>query len=391
MKQIEVDNIQYFDFDLKIPNDEDEFIDIAEPVILSELPHFQVFKNGDIVDLRGKSAVSINKDGYKVISFKKIYFVHRLVALAYLKNKKSYNLVNHLDGDRSNCNLDNLEWVNNTINTLHGQLCNRVVSNKNTRNSLINNRKRFGSIALTSENYKNFVKSRIMLEYDLDVNQWIFSNNSPLFLLFLPLIEKFGNFENKSTLFDDYFSGVISSIRSKFYSVNNGFVNLNIENDEDRWLIVESINKYLIPKNREDHLLSILKILKIDFDIYIDWLFEDLKSIVDDDVGFIFFDEMYHYVNLLRCRVDDNVWGVERNHRFDVLINIREEKSRNILTYEKKYHRLIDFHPRYHRIIEKINNPHVRDDKRGKIEKEVYDVLYLWVYWKRLNGGFDMD
>lgn len=47
--------------------------------------------------------------------------VHRLVALTWVKNEKpdEYNVVNHLDGDKTNFHSDNLEWTDNTGNILH--------------------------------------------------------------------------------------------------------------------------------------------------------------------------------------------------------------------------------------------------------------------------------
>lgn len=37
--------------------------------------------------------------------------VHRLVAMAFLDNPNNYSEVDHLDGDRKNNNVNNLEWV----------------------------------------------------------------------------------------------------------------------------------------------------------------------------------------------------------------------------------------------------------------------------------------
>ena len=42
------------------------------------------------------------------------------------------------------------------------------------------------------------------------------------------------------------------------------------------------------------------KNLGIKFDLYVDWLFDDLKIMENDDVGFIFYEEMEDYINLLR-------------------------------------------------------------------------------------------
>jgi len=45
---------------------------------------------------------------------------HRLVANAFIEKIKNKDTVNHLDGNRSNNNVNNLEWCNNSENILHG-------------------------------------------------------------------------------------------------------------------------------------------------------------------------------------------------------------------------------------------------------------------------------
>ena len=62
-------------------------------------------------------------DGYRRIGLRKNniekkYLIHRLVALAFVKNTKpnEYNIVDHIDRNRENNDKDNLRWVNNKIN-----------------------------------------------------------------------------------------------------------------------------------------------------------------------------------------------------------------------------------------------------------------------------------
>lgn len=46
--------------------------------------------------------------------------IHRLVAEAFLPIEKGKSYVNHIDGDKHNNRLSNLEWVTNSENLMHG-------------------------------------------------------------------------------------------------------------------------------------------------------------------------------------------------------------------------------------------------------------------------------
>ena len=50
---------------------------------------------------------------------RKSHLIHRLVAKAYLPNENNLAEVNHIDGDKTNNNVDNLEWVNRKTNIKH--------------------------------------------------------------------------------------------------------------------------------------------------------------------------------------------------------------------------------------------------------------------------------
>ncbi|MCU5024501.1 HNH endonuclease [Bacillus cereus] len=88
---------------------------------------YLIFDNGNIYDrMRMKyKKWYVGGSGYKMYKFKMIdgknegVLAHRLVAYNYIPNPASKPEVNHIDGDKLNCHLSNLEWVTSSENRLH--------------------------------------------------------------------------------------------------------------------------------------------------------------------------------------------------------------------------------------------------------------------------------
>ena len=79
-----------------------------------------------------------NEKGYLYVNLcknKKIYhkYIHRLVADAYIDNPENKLCVNHIDGNKENCCVSNLEWNTYAENNIHAY---RVLGKTNKNNKI---------------------------------------------------------------------------------------------------------------------------------------------------------------------------------------------------------------------------------------------------------------
>lgn len=105
-----------------------------------DVSHFEGFykiaKNGDVLSLpKSKGcffttykiiARTKHKEGYMSVhlcrpEYRKRYLLHRLVAKIFIPNPNNYPEVNHIDGNKENNCVENLEWVTGLQNKEHAK------------------------------------------------------------------------------------------------------------------------------------------------------------------------------------------------------------------------------------------------------------------------------
>jgi len=92
-------------------------------------------KNNSKKKIAGKILKPIpNKNGYLMVTLSKDckgkrYFVHRLVADAFILNKNNKKEVNHIDENPKNNKVNNLEWVTHLENSNYGTRGKRISKN----------------------------------------------------------------------------------------------------------------------------------------------------------------------------------------------------------------------------------------------------------------------
>lgn len=86
------------------------------------LDDYTITEDGEVINNKWNRKVKpqSNGKGYlRVCIAGKMKYVHRLVAEKYIPNPNNYSQINHIDGNKSNNRVENLEWVTNQMNRDH--------------------------------------------------------------------------------------------------------------------------------------------------------------------------------------------------------------------------------------------------------------------------------
>jgi len=95
-------------------------------ILSKDFPHLEIYQDGKVysrlanrylkrhMSLQGYPRVAVKCNGRKAT-----LLVHRLVAIAYIPNPENKPCVNHIDGNKANFSISNLEWCTYRENTQH--------------------------------------------------------------------------------------------------------------------------------------------------------------------------------------------------------------------------------------------------------------------------------
>lgn len=99
-------------------------IDLSE---FSAIPHLDgkyfINRRGDVYSVHSGRLLTlhVNKNGYIDAPIHDgVRSLHRLLMLTFVPNPYGYPHVNHIDGNRQNNDLSNLEWCSPAYNAVHG-------------------------------------------------------------------------------------------------------------------------------------------------------------------------------------------------------------------------------------------------------------------------------
>ena len=98
--------------------------------IIERFNNYEVSNLGRVRNIKKNKLMTISKkpNGYCVVKLSKDNVakeckIHRLVAIAFIPNPENLPMVNHIDEDKTNNHVENLEWCTPQYNNTYGTRC----------------------------------------------------------------------------------------------------------------------------------------------------------------------------------------------------------------------------------------------------------------------------
>ena len=116
---------------------------------------------------KGYSKIELINDNNK----DKKVFVHRLVALNFIPNPSNKPQVNHIDGDKNNNNIENLEWCTQSENMKHAFKTGLNVPNPLKGEDRHNSKMTYEKVILLREMYDSgeFLLKELAEEFNISI------------------------------------------------------------------------------------------------------------------------------------------------------------------------------------------------------------------------------
>ena len=153
---------------------------------INNFSNYEISNHGNLRNKTNKYILNPSiKSGYLCTSLKndngdnKPMKIHRLVALTFIPNEKNKQTVNHIDHNKLNNKLNNLEWATTTEQNNHKRKCKKEIQ------ELVSSRPVWRIDKNTNEKIEYYKTIR-------DASQWIFDNN-------LTSVKEFNNGNNIKT------------------------------------------------------------------------------------------------------------------------------------------------------------------------------------------------
>jgi hypothetical protein len=148
---------------------------------IKQYPNYFVTKEGLVFSSKTNKFLkfSFDQQGYQRVGLyvgnykSKTIKVHRLVAETFINNIENKKDVNHIDGNKSNNNVSNLEWCTRSENVKHAF---RIGLKTVTQNQIDGVKKRFSKQVIDKSNGKIY-NSLKDASIDLNINYSTLKNN----------------------------------------------------------------------------------------------------------------------------------------------------------------------------------------------------------------------